>query len=134
MNKKLHSCNIDELKEKLILFYFLRGGFFGGYESIEVIKNNNIIKYMYKHDYKKIHIKYNFSRKKWDIFTDKIFNERIHKWKKSYNNNDICDGEQWELKMEFSDLSSFKSSGSNEYPDNWAEFRAVIDECFPQMR
>jgi hypothetical protein len=134
INKKLLSLNTDELKGKLVRFYFMRGGIFQGHESVEVIKNNDKIKYMYKHSYKKIHKKYNFSNKKWDIFTDKIFTEKIHKWKESYYNIDVQDGEEWELQMEFSDLSSFVSSGSNEYPNNWDEFIKVIDEYFPQMR
>jgi len=37
-NKKLRSCNLDELKEKIIHFYFDIGGCFGGYKGIDIIK------------------------------------------------------------------------------------------------
>jgi len=130
----LHSTNIGELKEKLTRFYFSRGGFFGGYESVDVIKNNNKIQYIYRFEPKEIYMECDISLEKWNTFTDKIFNEAIHTWEKSYYDFNVCDGEEWKLKMEFIDLPCFESSGSNEYPDNWDKFEVIIEENFPQMK
>jgi hypothetical protein len=51
--KKLLSYSIDELKEKIVHFYFSDGGYFSGYESIDVVKKDDKIEYKYEHDYKK---------------------------------------------------------------------------------
>ena len=131
---KLKFSNVEGFRENLTKFYFMAGGYFGGYESISVEKTDKKIIYIYRHDYKRISIKYSISKKKWNEFTEKIFNESIYKWKKKYYNNDILDGEQWELKMEFNDLILFESFGSNEYPNNWDTFQEIIYEYFPQMR
>jgi hypothetical protein len=133
-SKILLSFNSNELKEEIVRFYFSDGGFFGGYNSINVVKNNNKIKYTYEHTLKQISIEYDFQKEKWDEFIDKIFDMEIHKWKSKYYDNDIDDGEQWNLEMEFCDLPKFESYGSNEYPKNWDAFQTIIWDYFPQMR
>ena len=133
-NKILLSCSIEELKEKIIRFYYSGGGYFGGYYSIELVKNDTQIKYTYSHSLKENTEEYAFTKEKWNEFIEKIFNENVQNWENKYYDNDICDGEQWELKMEFKDLPKFESFGSNEYPSNWEDFMAIIYEYFPQMK
>jgi len=133
-NKKLLSCNINELKEKIIKFYYSNGGYFNGYKSINLIKSNTEIKYTYSHSLKKNKMESIFSNEKWYEFITKIFEENIQNWKNRYYDNNICDGEQWELEMEFQDLPKFKSFGSNEYPNNWETFQKIIHEYFPKMK
>jgi len=126
-NRKLLSCGIDELKEKIILFYFSVGGFSGGYDCIKILKDDTQIKYICNQE------ENIFTGEKLNEFLYKLFNENILKWKREYNNNDILDGTQWELKMEFKDLPKFKCYGSNEYPSNWKNILTIINEYFPQM-
>ena len=133
-NKKLLSCNIDELKEKIIRFYYSDGGYFSGYKSINIIKSITEIKYTYSHSLKGNKKEYVFSNEKWDEFINRLFKENIQNWKNKYYDNNICDGEQWELEMEFQDLPKFKSFGSNEYPNNWEIFQKIIHEYFPKMK
>jgi hypothetical protein len=40
---------------------------------------------------------------------------KVYKWKGEYHNNNICDGQQWELEIE-TDLYMVQSYGSNQYP------------------
>ena len=47
------------------------------------------------------------------------------KWKKSYINNDILDGIQWQLVVGC-DGSNREYLGSNAFPENWGEFRAYL--------
>lgn len=129
-NKKLLSYNLDELKEKFIRFYFEIGGFFSGYEAIEVIKNDEKIMCTYIHKRK---MKINFSNEKWNEFVCKIFENNIHKWKETYYDH-VLDGTQWNLEMEFNGLTNFDSYGSNKYPKNWKKFGEIIVEYFPQMK
>ena len=134
-NRKLFEYSTNDLKEKLIRFYFSIGGYFGGYGSIDVVKNDNEIKYRYEHDQNTIDEEYNLSKERWREFINKIFDLKIYKWREKYYNNDILDGTQWELEMEFSGIenSKFESYGSNEYPYNWEKFEKIISNFFPQM-
>jgi hypothetical protein len=132
-NKILLSYNKNELKEKIIRFYFSDGGFFEGCNSIDVIKSNDKIEYVYEHTLGQEQ-KCNFSIIEWNEFISKLFDIEIHKWKKIYYDYNILYGEQWNLKMEFIDLPEFESSGSNEYPKNWNDFLKIIAEYFSQMK
>jgi hypothetical protein len=127
----LHSA--EELKQNIVRFSFSDGGFFNGYGKINLVKNDTQIKYTYTHSVKRRKEESIFEKEKWDTFINKIFEENIHKWQRRYDNNDIYDGRQWNLRMEFKGLPSFKSYGSNEYPDNWESFEKIIFEYFPQM-
>ena len=44
---------------------------------------------------------------------------RLTAWQEHYENNSIMDGHQWGMIITFSDASTLKVFGSNEYPDNW---------------
>ena len=132
-NKTLSLCSIEEFKDKLIRFYFSIGGFFGGYYNVELIKNDTKIKYIFSHSIKGNEDEYEFSEKQLNYFLEKIFNEYILNWKNKYDNNNILDGTQWKLEMEFKDLPKFESYGSNEYPSNWKMFLSIIYKYFPQM-
>jgi hypothetical protein len=126
--------NTFNLENKIIRFYFEDGGYFNGYNSIDVIKKEN----------NNIECKFNNSRKKrieisqipfdeWESFINEILIENIHSWKKEYVNNHIDDGEQWHLKIYFTDLSEIDSFGSNKYPKNWENFINIIGKYFPKM-
>lgn len=132
-NRIILLYSIDELKKKLTRFSYSEGGFFGGYKSIDLVKDDMQIKSVYCHSLKEGK-EYSIDKEKWDEFVNKMFELNIHKWKRKYNNNDICDGSQWELKMEFNDLPNFESFGSNEYPKNWELFEDIIFEYFPEMQ
>ena len=124
----LKKIDFEELKLKINKILFSKGGYFGGYETIEVIKNNNSIECKTTHSLKKKKGIFEIPIKTWDEFLSKIFNQNILDWKSSYCNDNICDGEQWELEIYFNGLPSFVSSGSNDYPENWENFCNVINQ------
>lgn len=57
--------------------------------------------------------------KNWINFTKELVALEIPLWKDKYNNNDILDGTQWSLKVQFSKHNKIKKWGSNEYPAYW---------------
>ena len=126
-NRKILSCSIDDLKEKINCFYFIVGGFLGGHDSIKIIKNDIQIKYICNGK------ENTFTKENLNEFIDKIFNENILKWKREYYNNNILDGTQWKLEIEFKALPKFESFGSNEFPSNWKKFITIINNFFPQI-
>jgi hypothetical protein len=136
-NEKLLLYKFQELKEKIIRFFFSYN-YFGGSGSIDLIKDDLkiICKYNPYADLGEDEdvIKYIFPMEKWNEFVNKVLNENILRWEKRYENRIIAlDGEEWKLKMEFIDLQEFESSGYNEYPYNWKNIRKIINEYFPKM-
>lgn len=47
-------------------------------------------------------------------------------WENKYYNNEILDGNQWYVKIEYDD-NKLSYSGSNQYPDNWGEFENFLE-------
>jgi hypothetical protein len=132
--RKILSYNIDEIKNKLIKFYFMDGGYFGGYDSIMLKKETDMVDFKFEHSYDDKKSKnYKISIKKWNDFINEIFRMNICQWKRKYEDIYVCDGEQWELVMEFIDLPKFKCYGSNDFPKNWNDFTNIITRYFPEM-
>jgi len=75
----------------------------------------------------------NISVEEWNNFIEKILDENILKWKNEYSNN-VLDGEEWELEMEFDNLQNFESYASNKYPRNWEKVNKIIFEYFPNWK
>ena len=72
------------------------------------------------------------SGRKWKNFKNKLDAIDVWNWKKSYNNNDVLDGTQWEFEVDYGD-QQVKSYGSNLYPgatdldlDVTPEFKALL--------
>lgn len=51
------------------------------------------------------------------------------KWKKEYQPQDyeICDGEQWNLGVIYTDKTKIESCGNNAYPDEWEKFLDLVN-------
>lgn len=48
---------------------------------------------------------------------DSLNEIRVPEWKRKYENNDVCDGTQWELEVRYNNRKTSKIViGSNEYP------------------
>ena len=62
------------------------------------------------------------SRKKWEKLLDGLYTDCfLHEWKKSYEDPDVLDGEQWNLRITLEGNRHRSYSGSNAYPVYWKE-------------
>lgn len=52
----------------------------------------------------------------WDAFRSEIDAIRIWNWQQAYDNSDICDGVQWEVRMQWGNRKC-GIDGSNSYPN-----------------
>ena len=110
---------------------FWCGGYFGANELI-TLKNQNgrliLDYYFYSHEYHRElyphhHAEWTIERsKRW---LSKIEAIHFEDWESKYW-EDVCDGEQWVLYYQYEDNSERAISGSNAYPDNWAQFRELM--------
>lgn len=50
----------------------------------------------------------------------------LHEWKKSYDNFEVLDGEQWELEITMTNRRKRSYEGSNAYPPYWPELKALF--------
>ena len=70
---------------------------------------------------------YLIDNNQWQEFWDEIDKQGIWNWKKSYSDNTILDGTQWELHLE-KDGKIKKIWGSNDYPENFDIFIKSINK------
>ena len=58
---------------------------------------------------------------------DELFSElHIDRWNDRYENLNILDGEEWTIKVTFTDGSKREIHGMNARPTRWVKFRALI--------
>lgn len=110
---------------------FWCGGYFGANELI-TLKNQDgrliLDYYLYSREYHRdlfphCHAEWTIERsKRW---LSKIEAVHFEEWESEYW-EDMCDGEQWILCYQHEGDSERKISGSNAYPDNWAQFRKLM--------
>lgn len=62
-----------------------------------------------------------------DYFIRGFKEMKVEKWRRSYDDLSVEDGEQWGLTLEFADGETTRKSGSNAYPQNWEVFNEFID-------
>lgn len=63
----------------------------------------------------------------WKIFWHKVDQLQVWKWKKSYSNRDVLDGEQWSLRIKING-KTLASNGSNSYPGSFKPFLNILSK------
>ncbi len=64
---------------------------------------------------------------KWAAFMTCLEELKVWHWEPQYFQTDMCDGIQWEVKLELGD-KSLHSHGTNKTPDGFDEFKAAVKE------
>lgn len=64
----------------------------------------------------------------WNNFRSTLDKINIWDWQDTYDNSDILDGEQWEMKIIFDGTKKIISYGSNKYPDQFQSFLIALQQ------
>ena len=105
------------------VLYFSIGSFSEDYEKI-IWKNDRLY-----HFYERSFVDEDFtvpSNKDWDEFWDEVDILGVWNWKKEYNNEDVLDGTQWELRIKRKGRRLRVIFGSNSYPKPQGTFKNFI--------
>ncbi len=101
------------------------GGYFGGHYEVEIDLSRKKLKWEHR-EYGEIN---HYSKSIRQVTSDKLIDElrnlNLLKWKKEYNDSQICDGTQWEIEI-VRDKKNICIYGSNAYPDEWDQFCRLI--------
>lgn len=110
-------------------FNFSLGDFFGGYQSLSIVKTETgavatytppfIVSYTQP-------VEKQLSTEEWFKFVHGLYRCYICDWKKRYVDPDILDGTQWELEVTFINRKPLKCYGSNMFPPHWSKLLKVI--------
>lgn len=127
---ELRAASFDASIPAITKVIFSIGGFFGGYETRTVTLDEEHLHFDVEHSLmpKPPNLPENcdYPCTK-DEFLDGIRELHMGEWRTSYMNNDVLDGTQWELAIEFSDgHKSFKIGGSNAYPYNFDTLQELL--------
>lgn len=104
------------------------GGYFGGYYQVEVDLENHFVSWTHGGRGESA----NMALRNIRLATGKKFVEQMQNldllnWKAEYVDPGIMDGTQWHVEMEM-DGYTITKHGSNDYPDQWGEFRQAISK------
>jgi hypothetical protein len=111
---KRKSRNVKELS-------FNKGGVFGGYTAYQFTFNDDGAKLMETDAYKycKPYRIQKYSSQDAALLKERFSEIHIEYWNTDYFDPYICDGEQWNLSVLYSDGYTLEHYGSNAYPRNW---------------
>lgn len=129
--------------EKVMEIDFYEGGFSGPNEYLYIQKESGKILLRYvKTDGRGVDIKKDdvdvyspdylegiereIDQAQWQECLKKIAEARVNKWKRSYVDENILDGTQWHLKIEFSNGKHMDKSGSNKFPKNYGKVVSIL--------
>ena len=133
---------------------FSIGGFFGGYNTVEIIPAVSeeiarlyaekdcasifedlplMIQVYSGYEFDKPALQRAVTQDEWKKLLNQLFCRLyIHDWRRSYRNNQILDGEEWELEISFTKGRCRTISGSNAYPPYWNRLKAVFRPFFKE--
>ena len=107
--------------ENISCIGFNVGGYFGGYDQAIFVRGNHGSALCVAHvpmdiDQDDIYVR-ELTDREWKDLMKELFEKLfLHEWKKSYVDNRICDGTQWEVSIQFSDRHVYTVYGSNAFP------------------
>lgn len=120
------------LEEDVKSLYFDLGGFLSGYSRITIVKTEDGAEVSLETGPCNIPenaaTKQNLGILEWNDFIHNIFKCYLADWKKRYNDWDVLDGVQWELKIDFYNSKQIKISGSNKFPVYWDRFIKTLKQ------
>ena len=116
---------VEDYREVVTKISFFVGGFFGGQTMITIVKDDRgaEVSYGTMDDTDE----YRISVDQWKHILDKLYEKMyLHEWKKSYVDEQVLDGTQWELKLTLTDKRRRNYYGSNMYPPYWKELEKLF--------
>ncbi len=111
-------------------FYFNCGGYFDGYNEMQVEVNDNkaVLEITPSILSGKSCVCKELSSDEWLTFSNAIMVKyHVCDWNEDYVDLDVMDGTQWEIKIVFIDGREKEINGSNDYPENWEEYLKFIN-------
>lgn len=130
--KKEFGSSTTVLEADVTSFYFSVGGFHDGYSHLSIVKREDGAEIQYFTGpggmLEDEGTRENLSNDDWNHFIHRIFQCFITDWKKRYDDPDVLDGTQWELKIEFNSRKAIKIYGSNQYPVYWNKFLKAVKQ------
>lgn len=107
------------------------GGFFDGYDRVEIVWKGGRRALCAYHvplsNDKEPFVLREFSAREWSALMNKLFSRLfVHEWKHEYNNDDILDGTQWCLELKLDSRKDYVISGSNAFPPLYGELEKMF--------
>ena len=128
----LISSNYDtgeDYRDIVSCIRFSVGGYFGGFTSITIRKNDNgaIVNVQKTLETEKIPEDRQITIIKWKTIVNMLYKQMyLHEWKKRFIDPKVLDGTQWSLDVFLTGNRKRTYSGSNEYPPYWSELLKVF--------
>lgn len=96
-------------------------------ENLEIEFYQNYVKLVYSEGVPKLVKTKKIENELVNELIEKLEQLDIQSWDKKYVNSMVLDGETWEIMLTYSNSCQSKYIGQNSYPDNWSEFKKMIE-------
>ena len=118
---------MPKAKKRIKNLNFKIGGFSGWNETLIFIEDNDVR--IINNYWGSRACEFLASEKAKTNFINGINKIDFSKWQKNYQpiNCEICDGEQWELEIIYTDETKFECFGNNAYPEEWEKFFSLVN-------
>lgn len=103
---------------------FEDGGFFGGFTSISIEKDDKGATVNVTQSLSSEKIKKHITKRRWGNLINCLYDDcYLHEWKHHYNDPYILDGEQWSISIMLTGNRKREYYGSNAFPVYWKEVK-----------
>ena len=120
----------EDYRDIVTSIHFSVGGYFQGISEVTITRyeKNALVRVKKSHSIEEIPEK-RITVKKWNRIVNALYRQMyLHEWKKNYDDPDVMDGEQWELKIKLTGNRRRNYGGSNAYPPYWSELKKLFRE------
>ena len=127
----------DREEAETVFFEFGIGGFFDGYQKMEVEKKDDAFtaKYFPAFGSEDSAFEIRLTSDEFRTFIHKVYATSLLEWKEEYVDPYVLDGTQWEITIRYTDGKAQKWYGSNAYPPLWKRFiKAVNSLDLPEVK
>lgn len=120
---------VEDYRDIVTAIKFSIGGFLTGRTEVTIRKNKDgaCVEEMHLFDSNLPTEPKQISKAKWHNIVNKLYDEMyLHEWKKSYVDDSVLDGTQWELQIKLTNNRVRNYGGSNAYPPYYKELRKLL--------
>ena len=128
----LISSNYDtgeDYRDIVTCIRFSVGGYFGGFTSITIKKNDNgaLVNVQKTLETEKIPEDRQITVHKWQMIVNTLYKQMyLHEWRKRFVDPRVLDGTHWSLDVLLSSNRKRSYSGINDYPAYWSELLKIF--------
>ena len=123
----------EDYRKAVLGLSFGVGGFFQGVKRVLIDAADDRIVLRVELPFNEVFLCRKMEPEEWAGLLERLYCKLyIHEWKKRFDSEHVCDGEQWSLELKLSGGRVRNYYGNNEYPPYWKELLKTFEPFFKE--